>query len=372
MNRRDFLKYCLASGLSFPAMPVALASESFSNKTMGTLILIEFQGGNDGLNMVVPYQDDRYYDLRPTLGMKANEIITLNKELALHYALEPMMPLWEAKQVALFLGLGYAKPNHSHFRSIEIWETASKSHQYLEEGWVARALQKMQAEVANGLVLGGEFGPLSGLAKTLEIKNIQSFLRQGERLKPSVDQKVNNPALEKLLVTQSIILDAANHIKTHLKPLQAPVAFAKNSFAQQMALATQIIQSGLNIPAIKVNLHSFDTHANQRPTQARLLAQFAQAVAASQKALQTTGHWDDTVMMTYSEFGRRAKENGAKGTDHGTAAPHFVIGGKVSGGLYGQQPSLENLVKNDLVFTTEFKQMYQFATRQAGLKTHRF
>lgn len=365
MNRRDFLKYCVASGLSFPVISSALADEAHLS---GTLILIEFQGGNDGLNMVVPYQDDRYYDFRPTLGMKQNEIVTLNKQLAFHHALEPLMPLWEERNIALFLGVGYAQPNHSHFRSIEIWETASKSHQYLEEGWVARQLKQGPNKIANGVVLGGEFGPLAGLRKTLEIKNVHAFLNQGKRLHPTQMKASKNAALAQLISTESVILEAAKQIKTHLKPLQSPVAFEKNSFAQQMALASQIIQSGLNIPAIKINLHSFDTHANQRPTQERLLSQFARAVMASQKALISTGDWKNTVMMTYSEFGRRVKENGAKGTDHGTAAPHLVMGGNVSGGFYGKQPSLENLIKNDLIFSTDFKQMYQFAAQQAWSK----
>jgi len=365
MNRRDFLKYCVSAGLSFPVVSSAYADEKHFS---GTLILIEFQGGNDGLNMVVPYQDDRYYHLRPTLGMQQNEIVTLNKQLAFHHALEPLMPLWEQHNIALFLGVGYAQPNHSHFRSIEIWETASNSNQYLEEGWVAKELEQVQADIANGIVLGGEFGPLAGLDKTLEIKNVQAFLNQGRRLHPMQTKSSTHTALEHLILTESIILDAAKHIKTHLKPLQSPVAFEKNSFAQQMALATQIIQSGLNIPAIKINLHSFDTHANQRPTQERLLSQFARAVMASQKALILTGDWKNTVMMTYSEFGRRVKENGAKGTDHGTAAPHIVMGGNVSGGFYGKQPSLEKLIKNDLIFSTDFKQMYQFAAQQAWSK----
>lgn len=358
MNRRDFLKQCIAFGLSFPL--AAHANQAWSKQNSNTLIIVELQGGNDGLNTLVPFSDPRYYDLRPNIGLKQNEIITLNREMGLHHSLEALMPLWQNNQFQIMQGVGYHNPNLSHFRSIEIWNTASKSEEYLDQGWLSRALEK-SPQAINGLVLDGQHGPLSGSGKTLQIRNIEQFLKQSDRMKHSGQHLGANPALNHLLKTQGVIDQGADTLRTRLQPLQAPKKFNKDRFAKQMALATQIIQSNLNIPVIKVRLNGFDTHANQKPIQARLLKMLAQAIASSEAALQSTGHWPSTTIMTYSEFGRRAKENGSKGTDHGTAAPHFIIGGSVKGGLTGKQPGLDNLDKNNLRYTTDFSELFKQA-----------
>jgi len=360
MNRRDFIKYCGAIGIGI-ALPGSLFARKlpFSNKT---IILIELQGGNDGLNTVVPFSDPLYYELRPSLGLKSSELIKLNDHLALHASLEPLMPLWEQKQLNIMLGLGYDDPNLSHFRSIDIWNTNAASNQYLERGWLLEYLDEFQKPsspvIANGLVLGGEQGPLAGLPKTLQIKNINHFLKQSQLLSTQPVRHTANPALLHFNKTQYDIQSAALTLKTHLKPMQAPKIFGSHPFSKQFTLACQIIQSDLNIPIIKLNLNGFDTHSNQRPQHARLLKTLAQAINHSHQALQSTGHWHNTVIMTYSEFGRRAKENGSKGTDHGTAAPHFIIGGRVKGGFTGLQPRLNNLTNNNLKFSQHFSNLY--------------
>lgn len=363
MNRRDFLKTCTLAGLSFPIFSGQANSKMApsQNEHQKTILLIELQGGNDGLNTVVPYSDDRYYELRPNIALPKTEIITLNSQLALHHALEPLMPIWEKQQCQIMLGIGYQNPNLSHFRSIEIWNTASDSDQYLDKGWLAKTLETQSQSAIRGLVLGGQYGPLAGAEGTLQIRNVQQFLKQSRRQSIASEHLTRNPALNHLLQTQSVIDQAASRLKTQLKPLQAPSVFAKDAFSRQMALATQIIQSDLNIPAIKVRLNGFDTHANQKPIQARLLKSLASNIAKTELALLATGHWQDTRIMTYSEFGRRAKENGAKGTDHGTAAPHFILGGDIQGGLSGAQPSLNNLEKNNLKYTTDFKAFFALA-----------
>ncbi len=357
MNRRDFLKYCTAMGLSFP---LANNSHAASQAQRNTLLLIELQGGNDGLNTVIPYADPRYYELRPTIAIDRSEVIELNASLGLHPSLQALLPIWQQQQLQIMLGVGYHNPNLSHFRSIEIWNTASRSDQYLDQGWLASKLAQQNAAI-DGLVLGGQFGPLSGAANTVQIRNIEQFLKQSRHRgqhKQHHAQHSNNPALNHLLQTQSVIDQAADTLKTQLKKLQAPQAFDKNAFARQMQLATQIIQSDLNIPVIKVRLNGFDTHANQKGTHARLLKTLADSIAASQQALQVSGHWPHVTMMTYSEFGRRAKENGSRGTDHGTAAPHFILGGSVMGGFSGHQPSLTDLDNHNLKYTTDFKQLF--------------
>ena len=374
MNRRDFLKNCMAMGLSFPALgytPYANAKNSLNLELTDTIlkgstkVLIELQGGNDGLNTVVPFNDPLYKELRPTLALKSGEVITLNNELALHHSLEGLMPLWEKKQLQIVLGVGYEKPNLSHFRSIEIWDTASKSNQYLSDGWLAELLTKEDQPIS-GLVLGGGSGPLQGVENIISIKNINQFLKKQRRIDNHLAQHhaaSQNHALNKIIETQKIIDQASERIKVKLKPLQAPQAFNKHPFARQVSLATQIIQSDLNIPVIKLSLGSFDTHINQKPKHARLLKMLAESLNTMHQALESTGHWNKTKIMTYSEFGRRAAENGSRGTDHGTAAPHFIIGGSVRGGIVGKQPSLANLNKNNLQYTTDFRQLYNLALK---------
>ena len=351
-------------GLSFPSLAGASKVAKLSKKT-STLIMIELQGGNDGLNSVIPYNDPLYKELRPTLSLNDNEIITLDKSLALHHSLEGLMPLWEQQQCQIVLGVGYEKPNFSHFRSIEIWNTASKSNEYLPNGWLTKNLNSLTKNQINALVLGGSSGPLQNVQKTIHIRNIKQFLRNSQANNYQLNHQIEtmNKGLEKIIKTQQIIDQATKQIKVNLQPLQAPKEFKNHNFAKQAALATQIIQSGLQIPVIKLKLGSFDTHINQKPKHARLLKMLAESINTMQQALEASGDWNATTIMTYSEFGRRAKENGSRGTDHGTAAPHFILGGSVNGGFKGEQPSLAHLDRNNLQYTTDFRQLYNFALK---------
>lgn len=351
-------------GLAFPSLAnSSVLNKNQANQQSKTKLLIELKGGNDGLNTVVPYSDPLYKELRPTLALPSSEIIKFNNKLAFHHSLESIMPIWEQGQMQVVLGVGYQKPNLSHFRSIEIWDTASASNQYLTNGWLAKNLKTMNTPIA-GLVLGGTSGPLQGIDNIIKIRDINQFLKNKSLHNLSHQQNaLQNPALMKIIQTQNIIDRASEQIKIKLKPLQAPVEFQSYGFARQASLATQIIQSDLNIPVIKLSLGSFDTHTNQKPRQAKLLKQLADSIVAMQKALVSSGHWSDTTIMTYSEFGRRAAENGSRGTDHGTAAPHFIIGGSVKGGVIGKQPSLANLHQNNLQYTTDFKQLYALAMK---------
>lgn len=363
MKRRDFIKSCIAMGLVFPNAQNTPFAHAHNLQPKHTKILIELEGGNDGLNTVIPYKDPLYKDLRPTLALEAGEVISLNNSLALHHSLEDLMPIWEKNQIKIVLGVGYEQPNLSHFRSIEIWNTASKSNEYLSNGWLAPNLNTLIKQQITGLVLGGSSGPLEGVDQAIHIRNIKRFIKKGRVGIHPTDLQGNNynSGLQKIINTQRVIDEAAANIKVKIRPLKTPVEFKKNDFAQQAALATQIIQSDLNIPVIKLRLKNFDTHVNQKPKHANLLKILSESIYAMHQALNTSGHWENTTIMTYSEFGRRARENGSKGTDHGTAAPHFIIGGSIKGGFAGEQPNLSNLHKDNLQFTTDFKQLYQLA-----------
>jgi uncharacterized protein (DUF1501 family) len=338
MKRREFLSTAAAAGAAFslphlsfgvaltdagnfasgcakvPANGALMSATSTRSATSAAggrklLVLIELKGGNDGLNTVVPYADPLYYRLRPRVAVSRDTVLPVSERAALHPALEPLMPLWQSGQLAIVQGLGYPQFNLSHFRAAEIWDTASDAHRYLRDGWLARALAHSGAGHAmpggGGLVAGSaERGPLAGAACAV-----------------------------KMLTTSSI-----NEVLR----------------AQRM----------LGASVIRVTLNGFDTHFNQRERHAALLAQFAQGIGALRASLVELGVWNDTLVVTSSEFGRRPRENDTGGTEHGSSAAHFVTGGRVRGGLYGAPPSLSQLDGNgDLPMAIDFRCLYATVLR---------
>jgi len=358
MNRRTLLKW---TALYAAALPFALYGKEAKGAKQRHLILIELKGGNDGLNTLIPYSDPLYYRLRPKIAIPKKELLPLNDSLALHPSMGDMKKIYESGDMAIIQGVGYPDPNRSHFRSIEIWDTASNSNEYLDSGWLESLNPKEQAKL-QAIILGGEYGPLSGAERgIIKINNIQGFLNQSRRIHAQIYMTGDNDALTHILKTEAEIRQSADILSRYFDKNRAlPYPFAKGNFGRQLKMTAQLIQSGIDTPFFKLSLGSFDTHINQKPKQARLLKQLSEGIAALRQNLIESGKWKDTVIMTYSEFGRRAAENASRGTDHGTAAPHFVIGGSIKGGLYGDQPPLEHLDKNgDLVYTTDFRALYR-------------
>jgi uncharacterized protein (DUF1501 family) len=359
MKRRQFLSQFMALG-ALSALPgIAL---SRSRNTSRTLILVELKGGNDGLNTIAPYRDKEYYRLRPRLAIPASNVLALNDELGLNPALQALLPLWNRQQLAVVNGLGYPNPNFSHFRSIEIWQTGSGSEETLQQGWIARQYQRDMPDgvyASNGIVLDNELGPLSGGAMhSIVMRNPKQFIRQARNLH-HYHADTNNRALQHILNVQNGIEATAGDLEAKLDGSSVPLDELPNTpLGKQFAVCAQMIINNTSAPIIKTATGSFDTHTNQANRHNNLLSQLAEAIAAFEKSMRKYHKWNDVLIVTYSEFGRRPAENGNRGTDHGTAAPHFIIGGKVRGGLYGQQPSLEDLEKGNLKFTTDFRTVY--------------
>jgi uncharacterized protein (DUF1501 family) len=356
MKRRDFLAASIAA-LWVPRFALAQAS-GYGR----LLILVELKGGNDGLNTVVPYADAAYYSLRPRLAIARDQVLQLDSRTGLHPALKPLMPLWEARELAIVQGVGYANPNLSHFRSIEIWDTASASEQYLAEGWLARcftATPPPAAFAADGIVVGGsDMGPLAGTGpRVLALNDPDQFQRQARLANPSGGVP-RNAALGHILKVESDISAAAGHLAAGV---QFRTEFPKGQFGNAVRTAAQLAANGAGVAAIRLSLGGFDTHQNQAGTQARLLGEFAEGMAALKSALVEAERWDSTLIVTYAEFGRRAKENDTSGTDHGTAAAHFVAGGGVRGGLYGDTPRFDALEGGNLRFAVDFRNLYATA-----------
>ena len=332
---------------------------------MRTLLLVELKGGNDGLNTVVPYADPIYRQLRSGIAVPRERVVQLDERVGLHEKLAPLMDSWKAKDLAILQGVGYPYPNRSHFRSIEIWDTASASSQTLSEGWVAQAYEGTQIAKGAGvdcIVADTNSLPVMGPGlRTIVMQDAENFLRQARGMKDTAGKSDGgNPALRHLLAVRHEVNAAAAGLsaKLHDGPAPAHAYGEELGLGRQLDLATRILLAGVPVLAIKVALGGFDTHANQMPTHERLLGVLATNLAVLRKNLMSANLWDDVVVMTYSEFGRRAKQNASGGTDHGTAAPHFVMGGKVKGGLHGAYPSLSDLQDGDLRHTVDFRSVY--------------
>ncbi len=363
MDRRRFLK--LAATTPLVALPsgvttrVAWAGVPAGANYRNLVVLVELKGGNDGLNTVIPYANATYYALRPKLAIPRDQVLTLTDSAGLHPALAPLLPFWKNKELAVLQGVGYPDPNLSHFRSIEIWDTASNSEQYLQEGWLTRAFSAAPTPrnfAADGVIVGSpDLGPLAGGGtRAIALTNTEQFLRQARLATPEGQSR--NKALAHILKVEADIMQAAAN-------LSANKAFATDfpatGFGAAMRTAAQVIANQAGVAVVRVTLSGFDTHSGQPGTQARLLGELANGIVALKGALDELGKWNDTLVLTYAEFGRRPKENQSNGTDHGTSSAHFALGGRVAGGLYGEQPSLERLSgEGNPGYAIDFRSVY--------------
>lgn len=358
MKRRDFLKSIGAATCSVLVQP-ALAQSQARAGYGNLLVLVELKGGNDGLNTVVPYADRTYFQLRPRIAIARDKVLQLDERTGLHPSLAPLMPLWRAKEVAIVQGVGYPEPNLSHFRSIEIWDTASDSDETLSDGWIARAFALKpppSAFAADGVVVGSaEAGPLEGVGpRVITLSNTRQFLRQAQLAEP--EGRSPNPALAHILKVENDIVQAAQGLGSSY---DFRTVFPSGAFGNAVKTACQAVAGKGGVAVVKLSLNGFDTHSNQPGTQERLLKDLAEGLVALRGALGELNRWDSSLVMTYAEFGRRPRENQSNGTDHGTANAHFLLGGGVRGGLLGASPRLDRLDGNgNLAFAVDFRSVY--------------
>lgn len=352
MERRDFLK-----SLGLASLAVGMPLPGLASTNAGRLlVLVELKGGNDGLNTVIPFNDPLYASLRPRLAIKRDEVIQLDPQSGLHPALLPLMPMWKAGELAVIQAVGYPQANLSHFRSIEIWDTASAANEYLQQGWLAGvfAQRPLPANyLADGVLIGSsDLGPLAG-TRAIALKDAEQFRRQAQMAHPAVES--GNQALRHLLRVENDVAAAGRRLDTSFA---FKTNFPAGAFGDAVRTGCAVLASG-NVGVLRLTLGGFDTHQHQSGTHANLLRQLAEGLLALRGALVELGRWDDTLIMTYSEFGRRPKENQSGGTDHGTAAAHFVLGGRVRGGIFGAPPALDRLDGNgNLPFDIDFRRLY--------------
>lgn len=359
MKRRDFIT-ALGASVGVITLSNAFAqSESSTNAAYKKLlILVELKGANDGLNTLVPYADPAYATLRPNVQIKRDQVLQLSDRFGLHPALAPLMPMWQSGEMAALMGLGYPQPNLSHFRSIEIWDTASKSNEYLNEGWLARAFSQVappKSFLADGVAVGGgNLGPLNNGTRALSIASTEAFLRNARLADPH--GRAYNKALQHILRLEG----DARFAGSQLKPkTDWRTDFPTHTLGQQVKTAMQVVSASSGVAAVHLGLGSFDTHGGQLGTHQALLTQLAESIVAIKRASDELGRWNDTLVLTYCEFGRRAKENASGGTDHGTANVQFAFGGAVKGGLKGEYQSLSALTGDgNFIHTADFRSVY--------------
>ncbi len=341
----------------------------FNSRSGKILIVIQLSGGNDGLNTVVPYQNDVYYNNRPRLAIPSNEVLKIHDELGFHPALSALQPLLDEGLLSIVNSVGYPNPDRSHFRSMDIWHTASNSDEYWTTGWLGRYLDSncsncdvpyhaLEVDANLSLALKGEqrngfaMGNPGQLKKTTDNKFLQLA---GQNFDEHHAEENVRYLYKTMINTQS----SAKYLFEQSKVYQSKAAFPQTPFGRDLKQIAELITADTDTKIYYVSLTGFDTHANQKNQQARLLRQYAEGVAALVKDLQQNNLLNDTLILTFSEFGRRVKQNASNGTDHGTANNLFLIGGGIKKpGFYNAAPDLLNLDKGDLIYQIDFRQIY--------------
>ncbi len=381
MLRRDILKGIASAGIGFGVLPIssALASTTASTSTTSSaalerghkrLILVELSGANDGLNTLVQWKSDFYHALRPTLSLIEREVTTLHGDMAMHNALDPLMKHWDNNDLAWVQGLGYPSPNRSHFKSIALWESAGDGISDVQSnGWMTHAMEHgLQRQVisAHGVSVGGDMNLFnSDSGRWLSVDSAAQLTNMRSPTVPNNNGLAYESGTAKLdniqfVSTQLELLDRMlSDISDRLDGVPAMRGFPNNKFAQQLQTVAQLISSGIDTPVYRVRLDGFDTHQGQLQRHGRLLKQLGKGLDVMARSLKRMGEWDNTLIMTYSEFGRRAAENNSGGTDHGTAAPHLLLGGGVRGGLFGDAPDLSQLHDGDPDYTLDYRGLYE-------------
>ena len=396
MDRRSFLRNLgVLAGAGTVSMaigniPIRAFSRSFLNIQAvngKVVVILQLSGGNDGLNTIIPFEDDLYYNARPSIGIPKGDVITLNNLTGMHPALQPLKALYDEGRVAVVQNVGYDNPNRSHFRATDIWLSASDSDVVVADGWVGRYL-------ANVLPDHNPINPEHPMA--IQIGSTQSVLLectcQGsmgisfespnqfyQLINGSTadnDPPPNTIAGNQLKYIKEIAalsIRYAEVIKEKADSVENLATYSNTRLARQFAIIAELVAGGLETPVYLTSIGGFDTHANQGGSHSNLLGGVAQAIEAFQNDLKLLGIADRVVLMTFSEFGRRVDQNGSGGTDHGTAAPLFVIGKNVYGGVYGPNADLTDLDNNgDIKYKHDFRQIYAtLLTQQLGMPVDR-
>lgn len=368
MDRRTFIKtsglastYLLIPDFLKPMEHIA------TTDTERNLVVVQLSGGNDWLNTIVPFGNDEYFKKRTKLSLNNDKITLLSQLQGINNSLLPLKELYDEGNWCIVNNVGYPNPDRSHFRSMDIWQSASGSNEYRNTGWIGRYLDSnckdsyQAIETDNNLSLALKGDKLKGMA----VKDIKKLIQQTKLpyfktitdvTKPENLTEDNQGYLYKTLIQTC---SSADYIfETSIKKPNA-YDYPDNDFGKQLKNVATFINSGLKTKVYYVSLTGFDTHVNQLNQQNRLLKIYADGISAFVKHLKITGRWDDTLIFTFSEFGRRVEENASAGTDHGTAGNVFLFGNKLKKkGIANEAPDLLDLADGDLKYKIDFRSVY--------------
>ena len=377
-SRRDFLKLLGTAGVVSLAGPApalwsqALAADSQPHGDR-VLVLVQMAGGNDGLNTVVPTNSDVYYKARPGIAIGKNVALKLNDGFGLHPSMTGFRDLWESQRLAIVQGVGYPKPDRSHFRSMDIWH-AAHFQERIPNGWIGRLLDSTasnQNAAWEAACIGLDKLPLACLGERVVPPTIQR-LDEFRLTHTGRDTAVVSSAawkqaaaaaspisqLDFLRRSATAAVTSAERLASLSKEYRSAAAYPSTGLAQRLKLVAQMITADLPARVYFVTLDGFDTHAQQLPGHAALLSELSGAVSAFFADLDDKGRGKQVMLATFSEFGRRVAENGSLGTDHGAASVLFAVTPEGKGGFYGTPPSLTDLDDGDPKFTTDFRRVY--------------
>lgn len=385
-NRRAFISQTLGIAVLGGSVPSFLASAADAQPlpALGTsvdpqnvLLVIQMGGGNDGLNTIVPYSDDDYHRVRPAIGVDESTVLKIDDRIGLNPVMAPLDDLFKQGRVAIVQGVGYPNPNRSHFEATQIWETASPENP-VSYGWLGRYLDRVVPRATSGpnpgdLFAGVTLGdtiPAAMTAQHVDVPAVGALSAFGYNGGKDVASKTTagtlydgarpgqSPYLSLIETTARNAMRGGDVLRAKIASFQNAVTYPNDPFSAQLRLAAQIVGAGVGTRIIFVSIGSFDTHAGQRAQQDRLLGYLASGLHAFYADLEAHQLQDRVLAMTFSEFGRRVAQNASNGTDHGTAMPLFVVGGKVKGGVYGDHPSLTDLDNGDLKYAIDFRSVY--------------
>jgi len=383
MKRKDFLKksmFAIGGGLFLPRILQPLFGqpnfrnlrEAFNNKTV---IIINLSGGNDGLNTVIPYTNDIYYNLRPNISIPPTDILPISENLGFHPELSALHSAWESDNLAVIENVGYDAQNLSHFRSTDIWRSGSNSQEVISTGWIARYMEQVVADIhsnppldpaalqignSNTLQLTGESGMTGVLVDDPEtfyqlVNETYDEPTEGEN---PVETAGSNE-VDYIRQVSALSFNYADVIQEASLYGQNTVNYTNNTPGKYLKIIAKLISGGLYSPFYLVHHGGFDTHDDQLSRQETLLNRLSVSMASFMEDLANQGLDNDIIVMTSSEFGRRTYENGAFGTDHGSAAPHFILGNNINSGIFGGEPDLSNLDNNqNLHHSIDYRQIY--------------
>ncbi|WP_212001676.1 DUF1501 domain-containing protein [Chitinophaga sp. HK235] len=371
LNRRRFLQVgSLASAaMMMPKFLKAFESGALVPPGNKVLVIIQLSGGNDGLNTIIPYRNDIYYRSRPVLGIKRETALSLNDELGIHPSLDGLKSLYDEGSMAILNNVGYPNPDRSHFRSMDIWHSASQSNEFWNDGWIGRYLdaqcngcdkptQALEIDDTLSLALKGDHNKGLALTDPGRLSNTSNDKYFKDLLQQHAHEDEHHN-VEYLYKTMAETISSAAYIQQQFKTYQSKENYPATELGRNLRTIANLVMSDINTKVYYVSHGSFDTHVNQQDQQARLFKQLSEALTVFTGDLKKNNRFQDVAVMTFSEFGRRVSQNASGGTDHGTANNMFLIsGGLKKQGILNEGPDLMNLKDGDLQYKVDFKSVY--------------